>query len=119
MAETSPELQVKLQELEQEFEDGEITAKGYQKRRTLLFNQYMGDEIQQQGQASQAGGLRLHNPDDSAHPASSELDLAGHMGSQPAQWSASGGSMRSSYDTANNGYGGGYEPGRLQIRNVI
>ncbi|KAJ5204964.1 uncharacterized protein N7498_005843 [Penicillium cinerascens] len=42
MAEESPELQAKLKDLDQELEDGEITQKGYQKRRTILLSQYLG-----------------------------------------------------------------------------
>ncbi|KAJ5314699.1 uncharacterized protein N7443_001583 [Penicillium atrosanguineum] len=42
MAEESPELQSRLKDLDQELEDGEITQKGYQKRRTILLSQYLG-----------------------------------------------------------------------------
>ncbi|KMU72055.1 hypothetical protein CISG_00364 [Coccidioides immitis RMSCC 3703] len=41
MAEENPELQAALRELDQELEDGDITEKGYQKRRTLLLSQYL------------------------------------------------------------------------------
>ncbi|WEW54841.1 hypothetical protein PRK78_000267 [Emydomyces testavorans] len=41
MAEDNPELQTALRELDQELEDGDITEKGYQKRRTLLFSRYL------------------------------------------------------------------------------
>lgn len=40
MAGLAPELQVQLNELEKELEEGDITQKGYQKRRTQLFSQY-------------------------------------------------------------------------------
>ncbi|CAK7215541.1 hypothetical protein SBRCBS47491_002516 [Sporothrix bragantina] len=40
MAELSPELQERLDELEKELEEGDITQKGYQKRRTQLFSQF-------------------------------------------------------------------------------
>ncbi|KIH90556.1 hypothetical protein SPBR_00012 [Sporothrix brasiliensis 5110] len=40
MAELSPELQDRLDELEKELEEGDITQKGYQKRRTQLFSQF-------------------------------------------------------------------------------
>ena len=117
MADANPELQVRLHELDQELEDGEITAKGYQKRRTLLFSQYGADQMLQQ---QQTGGLRLHNPDDSVHPASSDASRTGTMATRmtaPGQ-SLSGGTM---YDSGSSGYLGGYgqpEPGRLQVRNV-
>ncbi|KAF2265245.1 acetyl-CoA synthetase-like protein [Lojkania enalia] len=42
MAENNPELQAKLQELELELEEGDITQKGYEKRRTILLSQYLG-----------------------------------------------------------------------------
>ncbi|KAK4638966.1 hypothetical protein QC761_702880 [Podospora bellae-mahoneyi] len=62
MAGLSPELQDKLEELERELEEGDITQKGYQKRRTQLFSQYgIGDLLQQE---PRAGGLRIHSPDD-------------------------------------------------------
>ena len=64
MAEDNPELQLKLRELELEFEDGEITAKGYQKRRTLLLSQYLAPSQIEQAQQ----GLRVHNVDESSHP---------------------------------------------------
>ncbi|KAL2871944.1 putative AMP binding domain protein [Aspergillus lucknowensis] len=44
MAEEHPELQTALRDLDREFEDGDITEKGYQKRRTLLLSQYLGSE---------------------------------------------------------------------------
>ena len=61
MAEDNPQLQQQLNELDFELEEGEITQKGYQKRRTALLSQYLppGESIK---------GLRLHNPDDTAHP---------------------------------------------------
>lgn len=42
MAETNSELRAKLEELEHELEEGDITRKGYEKRRTLLLSQYVG-----------------------------------------------------------------------------
>ncbi|KAF2238281.1 AMP-binding protein [Viridothelium virens] len=42
MADQHPELQVKLAELDHELEEGDITKKGYEKRRTFLFDQYLG-----------------------------------------------------------------------------
>jgi len=60
----NPELQIKLHELDQELEDGEITAKGYQKRRTLILSQYLNPAQAEQVQR----GLRVHNTDDTAHP---------------------------------------------------
>ena len=62
MAEDNPQLQQKLRELDQELEEGEITQKGYQKRRTLLLSQYLAPP------SESARGLRVHSPDDTAHP---------------------------------------------------
>ena len=64
MAEDNPELQVKLQELDHELEEGEITAKGYQKRRTLILSQFLTPAAVEQA----TKGLRIHSPDDTAHP---------------------------------------------------
>ena len=114
MSETHPQLQIKLQELDQELQDGEITAKGYQKRRTLLFDQFGAPTTPQQ-QSFQPGGLRLHNPDDSAHPASSRGALIDTQIRQSQGLEALDGS---GYNQASNGYRGGHEPSRLQVRNA-
>ena len=64
MAEDNPELQEKLRELDEELEEGEITQKGYQKRRTLILSQYLAPTDAERAQR----GLRIHSPDDTAHP---------------------------------------------------
>ncbi|MCJ1429084.1 hypothetical protein MMC29_006997, partial [Sticta canariensis] len=64
MAEDNPELQQKLRELDRELEEGDITEKGYQKRRTLILSQFLTQPHVEQAQR----GLRLHSPDDTAHP---------------------------------------------------
>ncbi|KAL1302693.1 hypothetical protein AAFC00_003055 [Neodothiora populina] len=61
-------LQAKLRELEHELEEGDITQKGYEKRRTLILSQLYGD-------ASPAG-LRIHAPDDTSHPSSEDARAA-------------------------------------------
>ena len=123
MAESKPELQVKLQELEQELDDGEITAKGYQKRRTLLFSQFLGAEPSSQpAQAHGQGGLRIHNPDDTAHPSSNDGYRAASFATQSTLQNRPS-IVQESYDGGSNGYGAGYgpsaasHPGLLQIRN--
>lgn len=72
MAENNPELQIKLQELDQELEDGEITAKGFQKRRTLILSQYLNqtqiDQVQRE--------LRVHDATHSLHPSSDGSPIA-------------------------------------------
>ncbi|KAF1914553.1 hypothetical protein BDU57DRAFT_297488 [Ampelomyces quisqualis] len=44
MAESNPELQARLRELDHELAEGDITTKGYEKRRTALLSQYLGPE---------------------------------------------------------------------------
>ncbi|GKU16902.1 unnamed protein product [Fusarium langsethiae] len=69
MAEVSPELQERLEELDRELEEGDITQKGYQKRRTQLFSQFLGAPPPQiAALAEPQSGLRIHSPDDSEHP---------------------------------------------------
>lgn len=74
MADFNPELQAKLDELEQELEEGDITEKGYQKRRAQLLSQYHAQPNPSQHTASpeqRPGGLRIHAPSDEDvfHPA--------------------------------------------------
>ena len=64
MAEDNPELQHKLHELDQEYEEGEITQKGYQRRRTLILSQYLAPTHFEQAQR----GLRIHSADNTQHP---------------------------------------------------
>jgi acyl-CoA synthetase (AMP-forming)/AMP-acid ligase II len=64
MAEENPELQAKLQQLDHELEEGDITAKGYQKRRTLILSEYLSPQQVEQVQ----GGLRVHSLEDTTHP---------------------------------------------------
>ncbi|KAL4895677.1 hypothetical protein BDV59DRAFT_142590 [Aspergillus ambiguus] len=45
MADDNPELHAALRHLDREFEDGDITEKGYQKRRTLLLSQFFGPNM--------------------------------------------------------------------------
>ncbi|KAL4917801.1 hypothetical protein BDW62DRAFT_75099 [Aspergillus aurantiobrunneus] len=44
MAEEHPQLQSALRDLERDFEEGDITEKGYQKRRTVLLSQFLGSD---------------------------------------------------------------------------
>ena len=127
----NPELQVKLQQLDQELEDGEITSKGYQKRRTLLFSQYQGEPAQQQQQSQHQpqaqqpqGILRVHNAEDTAHPASSDNSGTASFAAQTMQststalTSSSGSQVgHGSYGVPAQGNAGGAIPGRLQVRN--
>lgn len=44
MAEDNPELQARLAQLDHELEEGDITKKGYEKRRTTILSQYLSRE---------------------------------------------------------------------------
>jgi len=50
MADEYPELEAKLRELDQELAEGDITQKGYEKRRTLLFTDFLDIERRASGQ---------------------------------------------------------------------
>lgn len=63
--EYGPELQEKLRELDRELQEGDITAKGYQKRRTQLLSQYLSPGTYAE---PKPGTLRIHSPDSSTHP---------------------------------------------------
>jgi acyl-CoA synthetase (AMP-forming)/AMP-acid ligase II len=96
MASLDPELQAKLDELERELEEGDITHKGYQKRRTLLLSQSQsqsqfhghGQYQQYQGQPDsptspvqgQSLGLRIHSADDTSYPASDSQRMSSFGG---------------------------------------
>lgn len=62
----NPELQAKLRELDHELEEGDITRKGYEKRRTVLLSQYLGPQQAEQVQ----GHLRIHSVDEESYPQS-------------------------------------------------
>lgn len=64
MADDNPELQRRLSELDRELAEGDITEKGYQKRRTLILSQFFTPTHAEQVQK----GLRVHSPEDTAHP---------------------------------------------------
>ncbi|GAB0134713.1 hypothetical protein EsDP_00003071 [Epichloe bromicola] len=79
MADFHPELQAKLDDLQRELEEGDITEKGYQKRRGLLLAQYGYGELSAPTQAPvppppaihepppPRTGLRIHDPDSPTH----------------------------------------------------
>lgn len=60
MAQINPELEEKLDDLHRELEEGDITEKGFQKRRTQLLSQYLGPGA---GVPDGTGGLNLHASD--------------------------------------------------------
>ncbi|KAK1807519.1 hypothetical protein LTR12_018131, partial [Friedmanniomyces endolithicus] len=57
MADNDPELHARLEHLEHELEDGDITRKGYEKRRTMIMSQYLSPHQLEQLNT----GLRVHN----------------------------------------------------------
>ncbi|KAM7195693.1 acyl-CoA ligase [Rhypophila sp. PSN 637] len=65
MADFNPQLQQRLEELERELEEGDITQKGYQKKRAQLLAQYASE-----APPPSRSGLRIHSPDGSSHPSS-------------------------------------------------
>ncbi|KAG5981930.1 hypothetical protein E4U55_002491 [Claviceps digitariae] len=74
MADFHPELQAKLDDLQHELQEGDITEKGYQKRRALLLAEYGYGEPSAPPQAPPAPtpppprtGLRIHDPDSPTH----------------------------------------------------
>ncbi|PTB46181.1 hypothetical protein M441DRAFT_116322, partial [Trichoderma asperellum CBS 433.97] len=98
MADYDPELRARLQELDRELEEGDITEKGYQKRRTMLLSQFAHHPTTPAPAPPQSrSGLSIHSPETSTHP-SSDPRRASVMTSMT---SVSGG----------GGYGGGYGAG--------
>ena len=72
MAASNPELDEQLRHLDYEFEEGDITRKGYEKRRTLILSQYLAPQ-------DAPRGLRVHSAEDSDHPASSDGSRAASL----------------------------------------
>ncbi|KAI1114787.1 acyl-CoA ligase [Nemania sp. NC0429] len=77
MAQLSQDLQDKLSELERELEEGDITEKGFQKRRTQLLSQF--------GLSNSLGGLKIHTVDDDPYVPSGD-----HRGAALAALNATG-----------------------------
>lgn len=65
------ELEAELRKLDEELEEGDITRKGYEKRRTALLSKYFApNEATESPSEPRRGGLRIHSAEDSDHPAS-------------------------------------------------
>ncbi|QSZ30505.1 hypothetical protein DSL72_000059 [Monilinia vaccinii-corymbosi] len=103
MEEKNPELQARLQELEHELEEGDITEKGYQKRRTFLLSQFLDPSPM----AAELRGLRIHAPDDSIHPSNDGSHSASLAALNSDSRSAGGGEFYPSQS-----YGASQIPGR-------
>lgn len=76
MAGFNPGLDEALRKLDEELEEGDITRKGYEKRRTLLLAQYVPSQL---SGPAQKGGLRVHSPENSDHPASNDESRAASL----------------------------------------
>ena len=67
MAEDNGELQRQLEELDLELEEGDITRKGYEKRRTAILSTFLSpqqlDDLK--GEDDDLGGFRFHSPSQS------------------------------------------------------
>lgn len=72
MSENNAELQSRLRELEHELEEGDITEKGYQKRRTFLLSQFSVSSFEQDQQRLQS----FNEPNSSSIEGSREASLA-------------------------------------------
>jgi len=67
MAEQNPALHARLQQLDHELEEGDITQKGYEKRRTQILSQYLSREQLEQAGINLNDGQSLYSADSSAH----------------------------------------------------
>ncbi|PHH91361.1 hypothetical protein CDD83_775 [Cordyceps sp. RAO-2017] len=80
MDDFNPDLQARLNELHRELEEGDITEKGYQKRRTLLLSQHPSSPPA----PAPRSGLRIHSPDSDkygssdGHRAAAYASITGH-----------------------------------------
>ncbi|KAF2158667.1 hypothetical protein M409DRAFT_30831 [Zasmidium cellare ATCC 36951] len=101
MADGNLELQARLQQLDHELEEGDITQKGYEKRRTMILSQYLT-----KGQLEQAG----LNVNDGGSMYSAEGNGHGRMssyGSIPA------GPFTQDYSSYSEGQHGQHEEGQM------
>lgn len=82
------ELEEELRKLDEELEEGDITKKGYEKRRTALLSKYFASPgLPGSPSEPRRGGLRIHSAEDSDHPASRDDSRAASLlaltGGQP------------------------------------
>lgn len=102
MADGNPELQSRLRQLDHELEEGDITRKGYEKRRTMIMSQYLTRE-----QLETAG---IPGPDQSSMYSSEQGGGSGSGSGAAHARQTSYGSIQPSiytqdYSTYDNGYG--------------
>ncbi|KAK5134497.1 hypothetical protein LTR08_006414 [Meristemomyces frigidus] len=101
----NPELTQRLSELDFELADGEITRKGWEKRRTVILSQYLSPQQVE-------SGLRIHSVDDTSHPSrrgsgSNGGGARGGLGSG-VRGSSFGSISAGPYAEEQTGSGGGY-----------
>ena len=82
MAEDNPELQQQLQHLDSELEDGDITRKGYEKRRTAILSQFLSPQ-QLDGLREDGAGFIYHSPSQSISSSHSKTDSYGSITAGP------------------------------------
>lgn len=100
MAEDNPELQKRLSDLDQELAEGDITEKGYQKRRTLILSQFLTPTYVEQAQR----GLRVHSADDTVHPSQNASRSASFAALTSRSDSSSLGRSRQTSTNGQNGH---------------
>ncbi|KAK3716985.1 hypothetical protein LTR37_006040 [Vermiconidia calcicola] len=93
MAEDNIELQRRLQQLDHELEEGDLTQKGYEKRRTaILSNFFSQDQLDDlRGENSDLGGFRFHSPTHSVGSGHAKTDSYGSITAGPYGGVALGG----------------------------
>ncbi|CAK4034035.1 probable acyl ligase [Lecanosticta acicola] len=67
MAEDNPELQARLAQLDHELEEGDITKKGYEKRRTMILSQYLSREQLEHAGVNVNDGQSLYSAEGGGH----------------------------------------------------
>ncbi len=79
MADDNVDLQRRLQELDGELEDGDITRKGYEKRRTAILSEYLSPQQlgDLRGESGDLGAFSFHSPSQSIGSAG-ERSGSGH-----------------------------------------
>lgn len=112
----NPELKAQLEALDMELEEGDITQKGYQKRRTLLLQHYrLSDYSSPNGRDSLSGSPVERADADSSRRNGSVTSGAGTV-SSASPWSYGGGVSMDLHAEADD-MDVGYTQPRLQVRN--
>ena len=104
MAEDNAELQRRLQQLDHELDEGDITHKGYEKRRTAILSEYFThDQLNDlRGENNDLGGFRFHSPSASIGSGHAKTDSYGSITAGPY-----GGPTQNRYYGQTDDYGNG------------